>query len=81
MEPLKEIIDKAIANYGFRQVVMWSPDDIIDQWGLSDQETRVLQDILIEELEALPVPVEPENVAAEIERLEGLIEGGVGRNK
>lgn len=81
MENLKEIVDKAIANYGFRQVVMWSPDDIIDQWGLSDQETRVLMDILIEELEALPVPVEPENVAAESERLAGLIEAALTSNK
>ena len=81
MEQLKEIADKAIANYGFRQVVMWSPEDIIEQWKLSDRETRVLQDTLVKELEALPVPVEPEDVPAESQRLTRLIEAAPASNK
>ena len=35
MDKLIEIADKAIADYGFRQIVMWSPSDVIDRWELS----------------------------------------------
>jgi hypothetical protein len=73
MENLVEIAHKAIEDYGYRQVVVWSPDDIIAQWGLSDREARVLLDTVRGALEALPVPVQPDDVPAELERIKGLI--------
>ncbi len=73
MENLVEIAHKAIADYGYRQVVVWSPDDIIAQWDLSDREARVLLDTVRGALEALPVPVQPDDVPTELERIKGLI--------
>lgn len=73
MDNLIEIAHKAIADYGFRQVVVWSPDDIIARWGLSDREAQVLLDTVCGALEALPVPVQPDDVPAELDRIKGLI--------
>ena len=42
MEKLIEIADRAAADYGFRQIVQWSPDDVVGEWGLSDREADVL---------------------------------------
>ncbi len=73
MEKLVEIAHKAIVDYGFRQVVLWSPDDIITQWGPSEREARVLLDTIHGALEALPVPVQPNDVLNELGRIKGLI--------
>ena len=48
MESLIEIANKAIADYGFRQVVLWSPDDVIAQWDLAQNEADVLAHLLKE---------------------------------
>ena len=78
MQALIEIANKAIADYGFRQVVVWSPDDIIAQWSLPPAEAQVLAGPLREALEALPVPVEPPDVAGEQARLARLIGEALG---
>ena len=75
MSALVEIAGKAIADYGFRQVVLYSPEDVVAQWGLSSEEAAVLRGPVLDELDKLPIPVEPENVAAETGRLAAVIDG------
>ncbi len=75
MSNLTEIVNHAIADYGFRQGVLWGAADVARQWQLSPQELSVLQDTLIPALEALPIPVEPANIPAEQERFAGLVRG------
>ena len=58
-EDLMQITNKSIADYGFRQVVVWSPEDIIDSWGLDKAEAELLTTRIIPKLKDLPVPVEP----------------------
>ena len=73
MSNLSEVINRAIADYGFRQGVLWGAEDVARQWELSAQELALLQDTLISELDALPIPVEPANIPGEQERFAGLV--------
>ena len=73
MSNLSEIVNRAIADYGFRQGVVWGTEDVAKQWQLSDRELSVLQETLVPELEALPIPVEPANIPAEQQRFAGLV--------
>lgn len=73
MEKLIEITNKAVADYGFRQIVQWSPEDIVAQWRLSTREAEVLTGIIKDELDRLPIPVEPSDVPQERERVAGII--------
>ena len=73
MGALNEIANRSIADYGFRQVALWSPEDVAIQWALSPDEARVLQGALHEALEALPIPVEPRDIPAQEERIAALI--------
>ena len=73
MEKLIEITNKAVADYGFRQIVQWSPEDIAAQWQLSTREVEVLTGIIKDELDRLPIPVEPAEVPQEQERVAGVI--------
>ena len=68
MSNLSNVVNKAIADYGFRQVVLYSPDDVIREWQLSELEGEVLKGNLKWGLEALPVPVEPADIPVEQER-------------
>jgi hypothetical protein len=73
LEKLIEIANTAVADYGFRQIVQWSPDDVAVQWQLSPGEVEVLKGRLKTELDQLPIPVEPHDVPGEQERLAGII--------
>ena len=73
MSNLSEVVNRAIADYGFRQGVIWGAETVARQWQLSDQELAVLENTLIPELEALPIPVEPANQPAEQQRFAGLM--------
>ena len=75
---MTDIANRAIADYGFRQVVMWSPDDIVAQWELSDQEAEVLRGLVRDALEALPIPVQPQDIPAEQDRFAALISQALG---
>ena len=75
MSNLSEVVNRAIADYGFRQGVIWGAETVAVQWQLSDSELSVLQDTLIPELEDLPIPVEPVNQPMEQQRLANLIRG------
>lgn len=74
MNALEEIANKAIADYGFRQEAQWSPESVAAQWGLSAQEAQVLQGPVRDALEALPIPVEPQDISQEQERFSKLIQ-------
>ena len=78
MEKLIEITNKAVADYGFRQIVQWSPEDIVAQWQLSTRETEILTSVVKDELERLPIPVEPSDVPQEQERVAGIIRQASG---
>ncbi len=78
MEKLIEISNKAVADYGFRQIVQWSPEDIVAQWQLSTHEAEVLTGVVKDELDRLPIPVEPPDVPQEQERVAGIIRQALG---
>ncbi len=78
MEKLIEITNKAVADYGFRQIVQWSPEDIVAQWQLSTRETDILTGVIKDELDRLPIPVEPSDVPQEQERVAGIIRQALG---
>jgi hypothetical protein len=61
VETLRELIEMAVADYGFRLAVMWGPDDVIAMSSLTDEEASVLKHVLLPELKALPDPVEPDD--------------------
>ena len=73
MEKVIEISDRAVADYGFRQAVLYGADDVGQRWGLSDQERSVLESIVVEALSALPIPVQPAEIPGEQARLAELI--------
>ncbi len=73
MEKLIEITNQAVADYGFRQIVQWSPEDIAAQWLLSTREVEILTGIIKDELDRLPIPVEPSEVPQEQERVADII--------
>ena len=78
METLRELIEMAVADYGFRLAVMWGPDDVIAMSSLNDEEASVLKDDLLPELKALPDPVEPDDRPSVNKRLVELAEGKLG---
>jgi hypothetical protein len=73
MDKLMDIVSRSIEDYGFRQVAQWSPDDVVAQWQLSDAEAQVLKGPVKEELDRMPIPVEPEDVPGEQARLAEII--------
>ena len=70
---LREIIDQAVADYGFRLAVMWGADDVVAGSDLTPQEARTLRRVVVPELRKLPNPVEPHDQAAVRERLAKLV--------
>ncbi len=78
METLRELIEIAVADYGFRLAVMWGPDDVIAMSSLTDEEASVLKRDLLPELKALPDPVEPADRPGVNRRLVELAEGKLG---
>jgi hypothetical protein len=75
MEKLIDIANRAIADYGFRQAVLYGAADIARKWELSEGETAQLSGPVITELNALPIPVQPENIPAEQARVSEVIRG------
>ena len=78
MEKLIDIARRAVADYGFRQSVMYGAEDIAQRAGLSQQEQGVLAGTVLEFLAALPIPVQPEDIAGEQQRLEAAIKAATG---
>ena len=80
MEALKQIAYKAIADYGFRQAVLYGSDDIVARWSLSDGEAQALRGPVLDALNALPVPVQPGDIPREEERFALLIADALAGN-
>ena len=78
MDKLKEIAKRAVEDYGFRQIAQWSPDDLVEQWDLSSAEAQVLKGALKDEIDQLPIPVEPADYHAVEGRLNALIQEALG---
>ncbi len=78
MDKLKEIAKRAVEDYGFRQIAQWSPDDLVEQWDLSPTEAQVLKGPLKDEIDQLPIPVEPSDYHAVEGRLNALIQEALG---
>ena len=77
MGPLIEIADKAIEDYGFRQIVLWSPEDVAAEWGLSVEEARALEGPVRRALEAMPIPVEPAEIPEVRRQIAEVIQGAL----
>ena len=73
MDKVIEITNRAVADYGFRQAVMYGAQDVGRRWGLNEIEQSVLEGTALDMLIALPVPVPPVDIPAEQARLEAQI--------
>ena len=73
MEKLISIANRAVADYGFRQTVLYGAEDIAQRAGFSTQEQEILAGTVLEFLAALPIPVQPENIPGEQQRMEAAI--------
>ena len=73
MDKVIEITNRAVADYGFRQSVMYGAQDIGRRWGLTETEQAMLEGTAVDLLTALPVPVPPADIPAEQARLEAQI--------
>ena len=73
MDKVIEIADRAVADYGFRQAVLYGANDVARRWELSDQEKSVLETTVLQRLSALPIPVQPDDVPGEQARLAEMI--------
>ncbi len=58
-ETLRNLIDRAVEDYGFRLALMWGADDVIAASGLTVAEAEALRLRVVPELKQLPDPVEP----------------------
>ena len=68
-QALREIIKKAVADYGFRLAVTWGTDDVVAWSDLTSREVECLKNVLVPELKKLPSPVEPDDRSSVQERL------------
>jgi len=75
MEKLIDIANRAIADYGFRQAVLYGASDIARKWELSEAETAQLAGPVLAELSALPIPVQPADISGEQTRVSEVIRG------
>ena len=75
MEKIIDISNRAVADYGFRQAVLYGLADIVAKWSLTDEEAAVLSGPVLDALSALPVPVQPADIVSEQSRLEEIIRG------
>ena len=78
MDKLIDIAGRAVADYGFRQAVLYGANDVARRWELSEREHAVLESTVLGELAVLPIPVEPADVPAEQQRLANVIRAAAG---
>ena len=75
MDKLIDIANRAVADYGFRQAVLYGAADIARRWSLTEDETTLLSGRVLAELSALPIPVQPADISAEQARVSEIIRG------
>ena len=74
MDKLIDIASRAVADYGFRQAVLYGAADIARRWSLTEEESALLSGPVLTELNALPIPVPPEDIPAEQARVAEIIQ-------
>ncbi len=75
MDKLTDIVNRAVADYGFRQAVLYGWADVARRWDLTEDETILLSGPVLAELTALPIPVQPADIPAEQARVAEIIRG------
>ena len=75
MDKLIDIANRAVADYGFRQAVLYGAADIARRWSLTEEEAVLLSGPVMTELGALPIPVQPEDIPVEQARVSEIIRG------
>ncbi|MDE0825004.1 MAG: hypothetical protein OSB07_13685 [Dehalococcoidia bacterium] len=75
MDKLIDIANRAVADYGFRQAVLYGAIDIASKWALSEEETALLSGQVLAELSALPIPVQPDDIPVQQARVAEVIKG------
>ena len=75
MEKLIDIANRAVADYGFRQAVLYGAVDIARRWELTEEEAALLDGPVLAELSALPIPVQPADILPEQARVSEMIKG------
>ena len=78
MNKLIEVANRAVADYGFRQAVLYGADDIARRAGFTQEEQAILEGTVLELLAALPIPVQPEDIPEEQARVAGAIRAAAG---
>ncbi len=73
MDRLIDIANRAVADYGFRQAVLYGAEDVGRRAGFTQQEQAVLEGTVLDLLAALPIPVQPANIPGEQAKLAGAI--------
>lgn len=73
-ESARALAERAIADYGFRQALLWGTDEVLASWELPPGEAAAVRGSLLPALEALPVPVEPSERPAALQRLLELLD-------
>ena len=75
MDKLIDIANRAVADYGFRQAVLYGAGDIARKWSLTEDEAALLSGSILGELSALPIPVQPADIPDEQARIAEVIKG------
>ena len=78
MDQIIDIANQAVADYGFRQGVLYSPDDIGRRAGFNPEELAVLEGTVLDLLAALPIPVQPEDIPREQAKMTAAIKAAAG---
>lgn len=78
MDKLIDIANRAVADYGFRQAVLYGAEDIGRRAGFTQQEQSILEGPVLDLLAALPIPVQPADIPGEQAKLAGAIRAAAG---
>ena len=73
MDKLIDIVNRAVADYGFRQAVLYGSTEIARRWLLTDAEAAILSGAVLSELSALPIPVQPADIPAQQARISDIV--------
>ena len=65
MDKLIDLANRAVADYGFRQAVLYGAEDVGRRAGLTQDEQAILEGTVVALLAALPVPVQPGDIPGE----------------
>ena len=73
MDKLIEVVNRAVADYGFRQAVLYGAEDIGRRAGFTQKEQDILDGTVLDLLAVLPIPVQPANIPGEQAKLAAAI--------